>query len=235
MATIASLSDCVIVQAGIYLHKNAAPSWYKARQLAQHAYGKDLYITYPYGGRRSLLQQWEMWWNRSTSTTGKVAFPGTSVHGGGMCVDVSNYREFSTEQLDAAMNAAGFYRNIPGEPWHYEKLTGGSGGNPPPPIEEEEDMSYGVLYYVISGASGSPELYLTGRGEGDSREWPTYNDQWFFQAEPQGPLTWVRFTGLPSLLAKKYPVVTRTGAQLRDMEIKTYGHIPNPGDPIRYR
>lgn len=132
-------SDLVLVQKGIYLHRNAASSWSAARAAGLKAYGVAPYITSPYGGYRTLAQQWAMWNNRTTSTNGLVAYPGTSVHGWGMCVDVGNYRTFTPAQLDAAMKVGGFTRTIKGELWHYQKTT--NGGASAGGISQEELMS----------------------------------------------------------------------------------------------
>lgn len=233
-------SDLVLVQAGIYLHKNAAPAWVAAKARARKAYGFEPYITSPYGGYRSLAQQKFMWNNRYTSTTGVVAYPGNSVHGWGMSVDVANYLRFTREQLDAAMNPEGFFRTIKSEPWHYEKRSGGSSGWAPAPqqieSEEDDDMTTAILYVITEGGSGTEADYRAGKvySPGGPLEHRTYKGQVFIQETPTGPLQWVEFSGRPPAYGQKHPTVTRTAAELRDKELTRFGHVPVIGGPVVY-
>lgn len=104
--------------------------------------------------------------------------------------------------------------------------------------EEEEEMAFGLLFHIKEGANtGTKADYRAGKdynGDGEVEHY-TYNDQWFVQTEPNGPLYWVEFTGTASALATKLPVIERTGAQLRDMEIARFGHVPIVGGEILYK
>lgn len=120
-------------------------------------------------------------------------------------------------------------------------LSGGAsgGGIITIPVESENyDMGYAVLFHLPKDgrASGTPEQYVNGRGTGDDMEWPTYNDQWFVQTEPDGPLKWVRYPGTPTALVKAgVPVVETDAVTLRDKAIHIFGHVPEIGGEIRYR
>jgi len=120
-------------------------------------------------------------------------------------------------------------------------LSGGAGGGGVITIPEESenyDMGYAVLFHLPKDgrASGTPEQYVNGRGTGADMEWPTYNDQWFVQTEPDGPLKWVRYPGTPTALVKAgVPVVETDAVTLRDKAIHIFGHVPEIGGEIRYR
>jgi hypothetical protein len=133
----------VAVQGSIRLESRAAAAWQAMVADCRSETGVTLRITSPYGGHRTLAQQWAMWRDRSTSTNGKVAFPGFSVHGSGRCVDINNW--FSADRwLRANARDYGFTRTIPGELWHFQhsgKTQPAGGGSAPIPDIEEDDMA----------------------------------------------------------------------------------------------
>jgi hypothetical protein len=132
----------VTVQGTIRLDSRAAAGWRAMVAACQSATGVVLRITEPYGGYRTLAQQWAMWNDRTTSTTGLVAYPGTSVHGSGLCVDISNWG-LAAEWLRREARRYGFTRTIPTEPWHFQHngTTTAGGGSAHNPESEEDDMA----------------------------------------------------------------------------------------------
>jgi hypothetical protein len=132
----------VTVQGTIRLDSRAAAAWSAMVAACAKATGVTLRITSPYGGYRSLAQQWEMWNDRTTSTTGQVAYPGTSVHGSGLCVDISNWG-LAAEWVRRNARTYGFSRTIPTEPWHFEHngTTTAGGGSAHISEPEEDDMA----------------------------------------------------------------------------------------------
>jgi hypothetical protein len=133
----------VAVQGSIRLESRAAAAWKAMVADCRGETGVTLRITSPYGGHRTLAQQWAMWRDRSTSTNGKVAWPGTSVHGSGRCVDVNNWG-LVDGWLRANAREYGFSRTIAGEPWHFQHngtTYPAGGGSAYIPELEEDDMA----------------------------------------------------------------------------------------------
>jgi hypothetical protein len=133
----------VAVQGSIRLESRTAAAWKAMVADCRAETGVTLLITSPYGGHRTLAQQWAMWRDRSTSTNGKVAWPGTSVHGSGRCVDINNWGRVD-KWLRANSRDYGFTRTISGEPWHFQhdgKTQPAGGGSAIIPDSEEDDMA----------------------------------------------------------------------------------------------
>jgi hypothetical protein len=141
------------VQSGLRLAYPAAPAWLAMEAACQRVTGVDLRISYPYGAYRTIEQQWEMWRDRSTSTTGQVAYPGTSVHGTGLSVDIANWG-LAADWLRRNARTYGFTRTIWDELWHFEHngITVPSGGGQSSAItEQEETMRTSQGHYTDGG------------------------------------------------------------------------------------
>jgi hypothetical protein len=154
--------ELTVVQGGIRLAHATAAKWAVLVDRAQDRFGITLRITAPYGGYRSIEDQWAMWRDRSTSTTGVVAYPGTSVHGFGRAIDIDNWGSLGSARLDALAADLGLVRNIAGERWHYQDVTAGGGfaGHTPTPITEEDEEDDMYAPKVIFRTEGTPEWSL---------------------------------------------------------------------------
>lgn len=119
------------VQGAITLATATATAWLALEQDVRHQTGIDLVIS-PNGGYRSYdLQQ-------KLSGKGHHQYrPGTSVHGWGNCVDISNYARVGIARLDPIAARYGFRRTIASEPWHYQH----DGTVPAGDIEGDDDMT----------------------------------------------------------------------------------------------
>lgn len=112
--------ELVAVQGGIRLAKVTAKAWRGLVATVLRDTGVRLLITAPYGGYRSIADQWAMTRDKSTSTTGQVAGVGYSVHGYGTCVDINNWETLGLARLDPYAHRYGFTRTITSERWHYQ-------------------------------------------------------------------------------------------------------------------
>lgn len=160
-------AELTAVQGSIRLANTTATAW---RGLVAAVYaetGAVISITSPYGGYRDIAAQKAMWADSSTSTTGVVAYPGTSVHGWGRCVDITNRGAVGyiagtgtglySRRLDTIALRFGFRRPIANEGWHYQHdgttvpAGGGASGI------EEEDMAR----FQFVKATGDPTVWLS--------------------------------------------------------------------------
>jgi hypothetical protein len=172
-------AELAFVQGSIQLARVTAAAWLNF-EAAMRRLGFDPNITEPFGGYRDIDDQIYMATHTGTSTTGSVAAPGTSVHGDGSCVDISNWATFGrtrdagslwrwySKALDQFIAPYGFRRTYKGalwEPWHYQhdRITTGPLHTPattftPHDLSEEDDemliiRSKGTGQYAIGGRS----------------------------------------------------------------------------------
>jgi hypothetical protein len=78
--------------------------------------GKTMRLS-PHGAYRDLAEQRAL-----TGTGHHNYYPGHSVHGWAKSVDIWNWRDFPPNTLKTIMAHQGYYRTIPSEPWHFERL-----------------------------------------------------------------------------------------------------------------
>lgn len=225
-----------------YIKKELLPAVVALRAAFKKRFGYDLEIVEAY---RNLATQQYLYngWIKKLPGFYLASSPGFSPHGWALAIDFgSNVNTYGTAEkawMDANAPSYGFIATgntfSPREAWHFDGTgtptidLASDGATPidntspakPPAPKGVPTMSYGVIYRVASGATGTQAAYRS------DPQHLTFNGQCFFQDEPQGPLTWIEHAGvLEALTGAGFKVVERTAVELRDFEIQRYGHVP---------
>lgn len=111
-------SQMVQVDGWAWLAPGAAHAWQLFAYRVEMATGLRPTITRPDGAYRSYARQ--VWW-RLFKGRG-AAVPGTSNHGLGLAVDISNFASYWHGTLDAVARSCNFRFDVAGEPWHIHYL-----------------------------------------------------------------------------------------------------------------